>query len=319
MTKLSYRLTDDVTPARNEVGSKGLSLMRLTRAGYPVPRGFILTTAFFDPWLKGLHTDPAWSEFLTTDSHNVSDAGRRVQRTVQAYTLNESQVRLLAAELSPWHSDTLFAVRSSAPGEDLSTASYAGVYKTVLGVRSEDVAKTLPLIVASIFDRRLIAYRRQPAREISFAIAVLVQEQVPSEVAGVAFSVNPVSGNATQAVVEANWGLGQTVVDGTISPDYFLVDKATGRILHRRLGQKKHSLVVIPGGATIGERRNDRPDLWTLDENTIQELTQLLIRLEGEHGYAIDMEWAFTGDHVLILQVRPVTGLTVCRPESEGK
>lgn len=317
MTKLSYRLTDDVIPALNEVGSKGLSLMRLTRSGYPVPRGFILTTGFFDPWLKELHTDAAWHEYLTADSQNVAGACQRVQQKVEAYTLNDEQANVLAAELSAWYSNTLFAVRSSAPDEDLSTASYAGVYKTVLGVRSVDVAKALPFIVASIFDRRVMAYRRQPARGKSFAIGVVVQEQVPSEVAGVAFSVNPVSGDATQAVVEANWGLGQTVVDGTISPDYFLVDKTTGRIVERRLGGKKHSLMAIPQHG-IGERHHTQPDQWSVDEHRLKQLTDLLIRLEKTEGHAIDMEWAIDGDRVSILQVRPVTTIGY-RPRCEVK
>jgi rifampicin phosphotransferase len=309
MTKLTYRLTDDAMPGLHEVGNKGLSLMRLVRARYPVPPGFILTTAFFDPWLKELQQTPAWAEYDTATPQKLAEACRHVQNTVAGYTLNPEQGTVLAAELGQWSHDTIFAVRSSAVAEDLMNASFAGAYKTALGVRWTDVAHTLPIIVASAFNPSLVAYIRQLGLvQPLVAPPVLVQEQVSSEIAGVAFSVNPVSGDPTQAVIEANWGLGRTVVDGTISPDYFVVDKATRTIVERRLGRKERSLVVTAEGR-IQEREDHQHDQWTLDETTIQHLTNLLVCLECEEGHAIDMEWAIKNRHVMLLQVRPITNL----------
>jgi phosphoenolpyruvate synthase/pyruvate phosphate dikinase len=309
MTRLSYRLTDEVMPGLHEVGSKGLSLMRLVRARYPVPPGFILTTAFFDPWLKELQQTPAWAGYETAPPQKLAEACRYVQHAIAGYTLNPEQGKVVAAELGQWSRDTLFAVRSSAVAEDLMIASFAGAYKTALGVRWPDVAHTLPAIVASSFNPSLVAYVRQLGlAQPPIAAAVLVQEQLSSEIAGVAFSVNPVSRDPTQAVIEANWGLGKTVVDGTISPDYFVVDKATRTIIERRLGRKERSLVVTAEGQ-IQEREDHQHDQWTLDETTIQHLTNLLVRLECEQEHAIDMEWGIKNRQIMLLQIRPITNL----------
>ena len=317
--KLSYRFSDRPIPGIDEVGGKGQSLMRLFQAGYPVPDGIVLTTAFFEPWLQQLKSTPAWAEFLAAEATHLREACLRLQSIVETYTLPPQQDQVLAEQLDRWSHSPLLAVRSSAPAEELATASFAGAYHTILGVRPTGVAQALPVIVASSFNYRLATYLRH--HHMAFenpGLAIVIQEQICSEIGGVAFSINPLSSDPTQVVFEANWGLGQTVVDGTTSPDHYVVDKVTRKLIQRRLGFKERSLVVTPDGGTC-DREDHRHDQWTLDEGKIKNLTDLVIRIECEEGYPIDMEWALHSGQISILQVRPITTLIKASRETEGK
>ena len=269
-----------------EVGGKAQSLMRLFQAGYPVPEGFILTTSFFEPWLTRLQRTPAWEEFLGANLSNLSSICQRLQQIIEDYRLSLDQQTILTEQLSHWQTDMSLAVRSSSPEEDLQRASFAGAYRTILGVKVSQVHAVLPAIVSSCLDRGLVLYKQNrgidPTRP---RLAVIIQEQVPSEVSGIAFSCHPVNGDMTQVVIESYWGLGPIVVEGRVSPDHFVVDKSTKSVLAR----------ISNSGS--------------LAEDQLQALVTLLLDIERNYERPIDMEWAIKGDELFILQVRSITGL----------
>jgi len=315
--KLSYRFSDSPVPSIEEVGSKGQALMRLFQDGFPIPDGFILTTSLFGSWMDQLKTTAAWANFLKAERKELRERCRHIQEVVQSYQSSAEQKQIITEELRRWAPNALFAVRSSSPEEDLASASFAGGYKTILGVPGTQVSSTLPAVVASSLDPRIISYKLHRSMDLAHSrLAVVVQEQVASEISGIAFSANPVTGDATHAVLESNWGLGSTVVGGSVSPDHFLVDKQTGRIIERRLGRKERSLILEPAGGTF-EREDVRHDHWTLDEHQLHAITTLLIKIERQYRIPVDMEWSIRDDKVLILQVRPISELITHRSTSK--
>ena len=284
--QLSYRFDHCPLPDIAEVGGKAQSLMRLFQAGYPVPEGFILTTSFFEPWLTRLQRTPAWEEFLGADPSHLSSICRRLQQIIEDCRLSLDQQTILTEQLSHWQKDMSLAVRSSSPEEDLQRASFAGAYRTVLGVKASQVHAVLPAIVSSSLNHGLVLYKQN--REIDPTrprLAVIIQEQVPSEVSGIAFSCHPVNGDRSQVVIESYWGLGPIVVEGRVSPDHFVVDKATKSVLAHTSSS------------------------GSLAEDQLQALVTLLLDVERNYECPIDMEWAIKGDELFILQVRSITGL----------
>ena len=305
--RLFYRFGDSPLPARDEVGGKGLSLITLFQAGLPVPNGFVLTVSFFEPWLVLLKATPAWKNFFTADQAVLRDACQRLKAISAGYELTADQKKRLREALITFDENTLFAVRSSSPEEDLDGASFAGCYETVLGVSPDRLEAALHTAFASCLDTRIVAYKRERGRtQVEPRIAIVVQEQIASEVSGVGFSRNPLNGDPDQAVFEANWGLGETVVAGRVSPDHFVVNKPTRAILERRVGRKERASVLLTRGGTH-EREDPRHDQLSLQDGQLQALTEVLIAIERRYDRPVDMEWAFAGGRLHVLQARPIT------------
>lgn len=307
--KLVNRFSDSPLPSLDQVGGKGLSLIRLFQAGFPVPPGFILTTAFFEPWLVLLKATPAWKQFLTADQASLRDACQRLKAISAGYELSTEQKKRLREALIVFDEKTLFAVRSSSPEEDLGSASFAGGYETVLGVTADRLEAEIHTVFATCLDARIVTYKHE--RGLAAAeprIAIVVQEQIASEAAGVGFSVHPVSGDPDQAVFESNWGLGETVVAGRVSPDRFVMHKPTRKILERQLGKKERAIVLLTGGGTH-EREDPRHEQLSLQDGQLQALTEAVIAIERHFDRPFDMEWAFAGGRLYVLQARPIVRL----------
>ena len=274
----------------------------------------MLTVSFFEPWLVLLKATPAWKTFLAADDAGLREACQRLKQISSGYELNPEQKKRLREALFAFEEKTLFAVRSSSPEEDLEGASFAGCYETVLGVSPDRLEAALHTTFASCLDARIVAYKRERRiNHLDPRIAVVVQEQVASEVSGVGFSAHPHTGDPSQAVFESNWGLGETVVAGRVTPDHFVMNKPTRTILERRVGRKERALVLLSGGGTH-EREDPRHDQLSLQDGQLQALTEALCVIERRYGRPIDMEWAFAGGRLYVLQARPITAPTKARP-----
>lgn len=322
-----YPFTTAQTPGSGQVGGKGSSLIEMTRAGLPVPPGFILSTCFFQPWLEQVQAMSEWSAFvgaLNADGPSDEELQRRtkdLENACQGLSFTEYQERQLSWALEYLRdSDSmsvslpdsrLFAVRSSAPQEDLEGASFAGVYESFLGVRPGELREAVRKVFASALDFKVVSYKRQRGFDPAHVeIAAIVQEQLDSESAGVAFSLNPQSNDYDEAVIQANRGLGETVVSGSVSPDRLIVDKVAERILEKKAGAKETSLWSRPDGGTTeepDERGRDGQRLALTDEQAL-EVSRLVSRVKTRIGAAVDVEWAYGSDGELyLLQARPVT------------
>jgi pyruvate,water dikinase len=293
-----------------QVGGKASSLIRMAAAGYRVPPGAVVTTEFFAPWFTHVQASRAWGAFRQTEPARWSECCAELQSQVATLEWNSAQreaLDKLRDFLSRTSSGEFFAVRSSSPEEDTASASFAGLYETRLGVRLEQIEDALRGCFASALDLRVIRYKHERGLDaFDPRFAAVVQLQIESEVAGVAFSLNPITNDYDEAVVASSWGLGPSIVDGRVSADHFVVDKVSGRIIAETRGQKELSVRLDPAGGTI-ERREDRSTERTLDDRALAELTRVIAQIEALYGCPIDIEWAYAGGALHLLQARPIT------------
>lgn len=278
-------------PSLAEVGGKAASLIRLRQSGFEVPPGDVLTAAFFEPWLARIRASSEWASVVEAEGPELDRAGARLKGLCGALTFAPEQ-RAVLDRIAAERGTSRYAVRSSSPEEDLSGASFAGLYETVLGVDAGSIEDAVRRCFRSCLDPRVMVYKRKRGFEdFNPKIAVIVQELVDSEVAGVAFSLNPLTNDFDEVLINASWGLGEALVQGEITPDTTVVDAVTGEIVEQRLGDK--------GG--------DRPDQACLDQDRIAELKDAVKRIEALYDEPVDVEWAYADDGLRILQARPVT------------
>jgi phosphoenolpyruvate synthase/pyruvate phosphate dikinase len=197
------------------------------------------------------------------------------------------------------------AVRSSGIGEDGTNQSWAGQFETLLHVKRDNLLEAIQACIDSVNTARAKAY----ADGAMFDLAVLVQQMIHSDVAGVAFSANPVDGNADHIVIEAVYGLGELLVQGTVTPDLYILSK-DGRIIEQDIVHKP-TFLTHHGGATVeAEVPIHKQNESALSLRQLGEIAELVKRVEAHYGYPVDIEWAYGPDgNVYLLQARPITTL----------
>jgi pyruvate,water dikinase len=282
---------------RSLVGGKVAPLSRLA-AQYRVPPGFCLTTRAYE--LAG-----AWAGEAGATEESVLP--ELLSREVSA-----AYARL--AELTGLEQPAV-AVRSSAVDEDGEGTSFAGQHDTYLNIVGvEAICDAIVRCWASARAPRALEYRRQHGLPTEGArIAVLVQQLVLADMSGIVFSANPVTGRRDEAIINASWGLGESVVGGSVTPDTYVVRTAGSpdawSIVERGLAEKRRMTVAVTGGT----REVDVPRLlWSrpaLDDAKIVEMARLACDLERAEGWPVDLECAYRDDVLYLLQCRPVTTL----------
>ena len=267
------------------VGGKGLNLGKLTAAGFLVPPGFCVTT------------DAYRTAVETVDVQN--------SEVVQAAALPESLQSEILAAYNQLSAD-LVAVRSSATAEDLPDASFAGQQDTFLNVSgAAELLEKIQACWASLWSDRTVAYRREHGIEdTQLAMAVVVQAMVNAEVSGVMFTRNPTGGD--ELVIESNWGLGESVVSGEITPDHFMISRETGNLIRETVVSKR-KMIAHEGvqAVPIGQR-----EIPSLQRGQVAELGKLGMQVDAFYGAPQDVEWAHAGGQFYLLQARPITTLT---------
>ena len=203
------------------------------------------------------------------------------------------------------------AVRSSATAEDLASASFAGQQETYLNVRgTEAVAAAVIECWASLWTARAMAYRaREGIDPDTVRLAVVVQQMVDAEAAGVMFTANPANGRRDQTVISAAWGLGESVVSGSVTTDDVVVEAGTGRVLSRRTADKEVMTVYAERGTREQPVPATRRRQAVLDDRAAAELAGYGTRITEHFGTPQDIEWARAGGEFFILQSRPITAL----------
>jgi len=305
-----FSFNESTLPTLEQVGGKGLSLLFSNKRGFNVPPAVVLSTEFFETWMGRLKASPEWKAFAQTKSDVMAATAKAVKNSAQTLTFSEDQQQILADVRKYLQTEeiTMMAVRSSSPEEDLEGASFAGIYETVLGVTMDGLEAAIKTCFASALDERVVAYKQRSGFDpLDPKIAVIIQKQVASEISGVAFSLNPVTNSYDQCVVNANFGLGETVVDGTVTPDQAVVDKVTNTILEKTSGKKDVAIYLKAGGGTE-TKSPDSPSEFCLSDDQIFAITLLTTKIEAQYGKPMDIEWAYEGSHLYLLQARPITG-----------
>jgi pyruvate,water dikinase len=309
------------------VGGKNANLGELTSAGIPVPPGFAITAYSYKKFIEETGISSKIYEIIKETVTNPNDpklyevASKKIRDLIEATPMPkeiENAIRSTYEQLCKklGVNEVFVAVRSSATAEDLADASFAGQQETFLNVRSSaEVVKSTYRCWSSLFTPRSIFYRNEKgfAHERVF-ISVGVQKMVNSKAAGVIFTINPVTGDASQIVIEGNYGLGEAVVSGSVTPDDFVVDKKTLSIVERRLAKKNVQFIrdTSTGKTVHAGVPAEKQEQPCISDEEILVLAELAKRIEQHYGKPQDIEWAIEGDlpfpaNVFIVQSRPET------------
>ncbi len=296
----------------HRVGGKAAALADASRAGFPVPDGQVLTTTFFEPWFEELRKTEAWRAMETAVPSDWDAHFEAVRSEALALAVTSEQRAALDAVVAGLDAAS-FAVRSSSPEEDLGSASFAGHYETQLGVRPDDLLEAVRTCFVSSLTPRVLAYKQRAGLDpFQPRIAVLVQVQLHSDVAGVAFSVDPLTNDYDEVAIDAAPGLGESVVSGAVTPSHYVVDKVDGTIRERTPGAATERVDVAADGGTTRSTAADSPELT---DDQLRTLAETVRRLEEHFDTPVDVEWAFVDGTLWVLQSRPITAW-VPLPES---
>ncbi len=304
-----YLLSTKETPDVSSVGGKALSLIQMKQEGLPVPQGFVLTVDFFEPWTRVLQAKPVWRLIQSNESHEIKKVASELMGLCSTLEFTNEMKESISTSLQSINSsdEDLFAVRSSSPDEDLESASFAGGYETSLGVPISEIESSVRQSYASIFDERVFTYKLKQGFAIDKPqIAIIVQEQIDADSAGVAFSLNPMNNCYDELVVNANYGLGETVVSGQVTPDTFVVDKVNREIIDTKIGAKEVALHLDSAGGVSESTESDSGKACITSAQII-DLVDYICKIESFYQKPMDIEWAFSGDSLYILQARPIT------------
>jgi len=296
-------------PTVEQVGGKALSLIYSAAKGFPVPNAVVLSTDFFDPWMELLKASPEWKAFAQTNSDNLAAAVKALKKSARTLSFSTEQQQTLSEIRQYLQTEgiTRMAVRSSSPEEDQEGSSFAGIYETVLGVTRDGLEDAIKTCFASALDERVVAYKQKRGYDpYQPKIALVIQKQIESDVSGVAFSLNPVNNSYDQCVINANFGLGETVVDGTVTPDQWVVDKVSQEILENTPGKKAIAIYAMADGGTES-RTLESPFSPSLNDDQVLAVTELTTRVELVYGKPMDIEWSFQDGTLYLLQARPIT------------
>ncbi len=301
-------------------GGKGANLGELIRAGFPVPPGFVITTAGYDFFMKANPLEPLVAELLVKTNSGQQESVRATSDALREAFERAHVPEELALEIAIARGDLdcgSVAVRSSATLEDLPGSTFAGQQETFLNVTGKDrLLKAIKECWASLWSERAISYRfHNKADQGSVKIAVVVQALIDADVSGVMFTADPVTSDRDSMVIDANPGLGEAVVGGLVTPDHYEVEKRTNRITAARPGNREMVIVPEKGG---GVKRITGPSaenrLQALGNEEIRRLAQIGKRIERHYGIPQDIEWCWIANgrakgRFFILQARPMTAL----------
>jgi len=299
-------------------GGKGANLGELTGAGLPVPPGFVIGAPAYaafcdDTGLRG-RVAARLAGLDVDDTAALEQASMGVREEIEHEPIPEwlaSRIRSAYEDLVGADAEAPVAVRSSATAEDSESASFAGMNETLLNVRGDyALLDAVRACWSSLFGARTIYYRaKRGFGQADMDIAVVVQRQVQSTRSGVMFTIDPSTGDRERLVIEGAFGLGESVVSGSVSPDRYVVRKDGLAIDKREVRRKELEIVSLPGGGTetveLDETAGNRP---VLSDEEVRAVADLGVRIERHYGSPQDTEWAFDDEGaVWMLQSRPVT------------
>ena len=298
------------------VGGKAGKLGEVVRQGLPVPPGFVVTTEVYQAFVDGTPLKVEIPESLATldleRPESVDAVAKRIRTAFEATEFpDEIRGPLVEAfeRFERAHGVRFCAVRSSATAEDLEGASFAGLQETYLNVRGTDeVLKAIRKCWGSLFTARVLVYRARKGfdhREVR--LAVLIQKMVDSVVSGILFTKDPNTGE-NHMIIEAGWGLGEAIVGGEVTPDHYVLDGTTQRVVQKQISEQRVRLVREESG---GNRREEVPpadqSVQKISDQRLQQLASLARVIESHYRRPMDVEWCADDKSLYIVQARPVT------------
>ena len=300
-------------------GGKGASLGEMTQAGIPVPPGFVVLSTAFNRFLEetdlSAEIDSILHEVNHQEMHTVEHASEKIQKLILEAKMPKDIAEEIKKECKKLNTPYV-AVRSSATAEDSSSAAWAGQLESYLNTTEKTLLQNVQKCWASLFTPRAIFYRFERGLHAqTISVAVVIQKMVQSEKSGIAFSVHPVTEDRNQLIIEAGFGLGESIVSGQITPDSYVVEKEPRRIIDKNIETQPKGLYrAHNGGNEWRDISKDQGERQVLSDEEILELSELVLKIENHYSFPCDIEWAYEKGKLYIVQSRPVTTLTKIKP-----
>ena len=294
-----------------KVGGKGANLGEMVSAGINVPKGFVITADAYKEFLRINSLNELLKDELTKagrDHTKLLKAAEKFRKSIKMGRLPENTVNEVKSAYKKLGDNILVAVRSSATAEDLSDASFAGQQESYLNIRGiDDVLDKIRDCYASLWGNRAVIYRaNQNYNQLFVEIAVVIQEMVESEKAGVLFTLNPINNNTDEMQINSSYGLGESVVSGRVNADSYIVDKF-GKIKYINIGSKQTKIIYDKNANREVEVSKELREKASLNENEVLKLVKVAKALKEHYRQDMDIEWAIKEGEVYILQARAVT------------
>jgi len=304
------------------VGGKGANLGEMVKIDLPVPSGFIVTSQAYFQFIKKNHLKKEIERILKPLKVEDPKQLKQASDDIKTLIINSKVPKKIADRIMRRYermgnivSHPLVAVRSSATAEDLPDASFAGQQETYLNIQGEaNLVNRTKDCWASLFTPRAIFYREEKKfSHFDVGIAVIVQRMVQSHTSGVMFTIDPVSNNKKNIVIEAIYGLGEYIVQGTVTPDRYHVDRLSFEIEEKDINRQ--TIKLTKKGKSTKERRVRKKDQQKqkIKDEHIVELAKLGKKIHQYYFFPQDIEWAIENDEIYILQSRPVTTIKKCK------
>ncbi|BCU68454.1 phosphoenolpyruvate synthase [Sulfolobales archaeon HS-7] len=299
-------------------GGKGANLGELVSFGVKVPPGFVISVKAFHYFLHYNKIAEKIQQILS--NKDEKEASMIIKQLIINSEIPQEVISTIQSKFNELKqkigsSGVLVAVRSSATAEDIGEASFAGQQDTYLNVRESELLDKVKLVWASLYNERAIAYRKMKNIDSSnIGIAVVVQKMVNAKSAGVMFTLHPATGDTKFIVIESNWGLGESVVGGKVTPDEVVIDKDSLKIVEKKTSEKLLKVIYNRNSGSneevplIGEEAKE----MSISNEEAIELAKMAKKIEEHYGHPMDIEWAIDSElqfpeNVFIVQARPET------------
>ncbi|MCC7552558.1 phosphoenolpyruvate synthase [Candidatus Micrarchaeota archaeon] len=302
-----------------EVGGKGANLGEMINNEFPIPDGFCVSSGAYFEFIKLNNIESIIKEYTQDlnvhDTKKLNEASVFIKNAILAGKIPENiKTEIMDAynKLCQKYGEQVYvAVRSSATAEDLAGFSFAGQQSTFLNIQGpEDVVQSVKDCWASLFESRAIFYRTENKFDhLNVGLSAVVQKMVQSEVAGVAFTVDPISQDKNSIQIEGAYGLGEAVVSGALTPDRYSITKDSLEIKERYIAHQTWKTVLFNGKNENVDIVSAEQDVQKLSDAQIIELAKICRKIEKHYGVPQDIEWAFENDRLYIVQSRPITTL----------
>lgn len=306
----------------NIAGGKGANLGELIQNKIPVPQGFIVTAETYDEYIRINEIDKMIDSI---SERSGNDEFKSIQRKILQGNFSEEIKSHIVNSYNKMKDNKRVAVRSSATAEDLQDASFAGQQETYLNVIGiENVLQRIKDCFASCFSERSAEYRKKAGYNYGdVKCAVVVQAMIEANCAGVMFTGNVLNGNTDEILINSSYGLGESVVSGTVNPDQYTLNK-NGKVLNRVLGKKEEKIIYGNKETLKVKVEPKMQSQWSLSDNDLKELCRIGNNIEKVYGHPMDIEWAEAGGQIYVLQARSITTLKESQPvmkdiEKSGK
>ena len=304
-----YKFNTKAAHETSEIGGKAKSLIQMTQAGFNVPDGCVLSSDFFKSWIDAIKKTQEWIKLTSQVTKLNCDAVKAVAEKAVFSVRQDDELLKAIRKLN----GVIFAVRSSSPQEDMRGISFAGMYETYLGVKKEKLKDAISKAFTSMFDYRVIHYKEQNGIDFKVAdMAIIIQEQIDSDVSGVGFSMNPMNNDYDETVINSSYGLGEAIVSGGVTPDNYIIDKVKNIISEKTKGKHEISIRLADDGGVFEEKAVKIN--YSLRDQQVIEISEQIKEIEDFYGFPVDIEWAIKDEILFILQGRPITAYVPLEP-----